>query len=101
MASIALVMADTDRTPAGALSDAGQQRRTEASAIRAEILQILPEDLPETASADARWWHYCTRGEALLGLRRYGEAKAALEFIEGIGQAYEDEMAALLESQIE
>jgi hydrogenase expression/formation protein HypC len=30
-----------------------------------------------------------------------GEAKAALEFLEGIGQAYEDEMAALLESQIE
>jgi hydrogenase expression/formation protein HypC len=29
------------------------------------------------------------------------EAKAALEFLEGIGQAYEDEMAALLESQIE
>jgi hydrogenase expression/formation protein HypC len=30
-----------------------------------------------------------------------GEARAALEFLEGIGQAYEDEMAALLESQIE
>ena len=30
-----------------------------------------------------------------------GEAKAALEFLEWIGQAYEDEMAALLESQIE
>jgi hydrogenase expression/formation protein HypC len=30
-----------------------------------------------------------------------GEATAALEFLEGIGQAYEDEMAALLESQIE
>ena len=29
------------------------------------------------------------------------EAKAALEFLEGIGKAYEDEMAALLESQIE
>ena len=29
------------------------------------------------------------------------EAKAALEFLEGIGQAYEDEMAALLESRIE
>jgi hydrogenase expression/formation protein HypC len=30
-----------------------------------------------------------------------GEARAALEFLEGIGQAYEDEMAALLESRIE
>lgn len=29
------------------------------------------------------------------------EAKAALEFLEGIGQAYADEMAALLESRIE
>ncbi|WP_219413820.1 HypC/HybG/HupF family hydrogenase formation chaperone [Pseudonocardia nigra] len=29
------------------------------------------------------------------------EAKAALDFLESIGQAYEDEMAALLESQIE
>jgi hydrogenase expression/formation protein HypC len=29
------------------------------------------------------------------------EARAALEFLEGIGKAYEDEMAALLESQIE
>jgi hydrogenase expression/formation protein HypC len=29
------------------------------------------------------------------------EAKAALDFLESIGQAYDDEMAALLESQIE
>ncbi|HLU57738.1 MAG TPA: HypC/HybG/HupF family hydrogenase formation chaperone [Pseudonocardia sp.] len=29
------------------------------------------------------------------------EAKAAMEFLEGIGQAYADEMAALLESRIE
>jgi len=29
------------------------------------------------------------------------EAKAAMEFLEGIGQAYEEEMAALLDSQIE
>jgi hydrogenase expression/formation protein HypC len=29
------------------------------------------------------------------------EAKAALDFLESIGQAYEDEMAALLESQID
>ncbi|MDQ3152337.1 MAG: HypC/HybG/HupF family hydrogenase formation chaperone [Actinomycetota bacterium] len=29
------------------------------------------------------------------------EAKAAMEFLEGIGQAYEEEMAALLESRIE
>ncbi len=29
------------------------------------------------------------------------EAKAALEFLEGIGEAYEDEMQALLESRIE
>ena len=29
------------------------------------------------------------------------EAKSALEFLEGLGQAYEDEMAALLESRIE
>jgi hydrogenase expression/formation protein HypC len=30
-----------------------------------------------------------------------GEAKAALEFLEGIGQAYSDELAALAESRIE
>lgn len=29
------------------------------------------------------------------------EARAALEFLEGIGQAYEDEIAALRESRIE
>ena len=29
------------------------------------------------------------------------EAKAALDFLESIGKAYDDEMAALLESQIE
>ena len=29
------------------------------------------------------------------------EAKAALEFLEGIGEAYEEEMQALLDSQIE
>jgi hydrogenase expression/formation protein HypC len=29
------------------------------------------------------------------------EAKSALEFLEGLGQAYEDEMTALLESRIE
>jgi hydrogenase expression/formation protein HypC len=29
------------------------------------------------------------------------EAKAALEFLEGIGQAYEDELTALRESRIE
>jgi predicted acylesterase/phospholipase RssA len=71
-------LADTDRAPTGVLSDAGQQRRREASALREAILEILPEDLPGTASPDARWWHHCTRGEALLGLRRYAESKAAL-----------------------
>jgi hydrogenase expression/formation protein HypC len=30
-----------------------------------------------------------------------GEAKAALEFLEGIGQAYADELQALQESRIE
>jgi hydrogenase expression/formation protein HypC len=30
-----------------------------------------------------------------------GEAKAAMEFLEGIGKAYEDEIAALMESRIE
>jgi hydrogenase expression/formation protein HypC len=30
-----------------------------------------------------------------------GEAKAALEFLEGIGQAYKDELDALKESRIE
>jgi hydrogenase expression/formation protein HypC len=29
------------------------------------------------------------------------EAKAALEFLEGIGEAYEEEMQALLDSRIE
>jgi hydrogenase expression/formation protein HypC len=30
-----------------------------------------------------------------------GEAAAALQFLEGIGQAYEDELAALAQSRIE
>jgi hydrogenase expression/formation protein HypC len=33
--------------------------------------------------------------------RREAEAAAAMEFLEGIGQAYEDEIAALQESLIE
>jgi predicted acylesterase/phospholipase RssA len=78
-------LADTDRTTSGGLSDAGQQRRMEASRLREEILQILPVDMPDTASPDARWWHYCTRGEALLGLRRYAEARAALARAADIG----------------
>ena len=51
-----------------------------------EVIEIHPEQ-PDLAKVD------------VSGVRR--EAAAAMEFLEGIGQAYDDEIAALKESLIE
>ncbi|MGE5134602.1 MAG: HypC/HybG/HupF family hydrogenase formation chaperone [Gemmatimonadota bacterium] len=56
---------------------------------------LLTDDLPKPGE-----WVLIHVGFALSKIDEQ-EAAAALEFLEGIGQAYADELAALTESQIE
>ncbi len=56
---------------------------------------LLTDDLPEPGE-----WVLIHVGFALSKIDEQ-EAAAALEFLEGIGQAYADELAALAESQVE
>ncbi len=56
---------------------------------------LLTDDLPEPGE-----WVLIHVGFALSKIDER-EAAAALEFLEGIGQAYADELAALAESQID
>jgi hydrogenase expression/formation protein HypC len=56
---------------------------------------LLTDDLPEPGE-----WVLIHVGFALSKIDEK-EAAAALEFLEGIGQAYADELAALADSQIE
>ncbi len=56
---------------------------------------LLTDDLPEPGE-----WVLIHVGFALSKIDEQ-EAAATLEFLEGIGQAYADELAALAESQIE
>ncbi|HET6751560.1 MAG TPA: HypC/HybG/HupF family hydrogenase formation chaperone [Actinomycetes bacterium] len=86
--------------------------------IPGEVIEILP-DRPDLARVDvsgvkrainiglledetleAGDWILIHVGFALSKIDEQ-EAKAALEFLEGIGQAYADELAALAESKIE
>jgi hydrogenase expression/formation protein HypC len=86
--------------------------------IPGEIVEILP-DRPDLAKVDVSGvkrainiglleqetlrpgdWILIHVGFALSKIDE-DEAKAALEFLEGIGQAYADELAALAESKIE
>jgi hydrogenase expression/formation protein HypC len=86
--------------------------------IPGEVIEILP-DSPDLARVDVSGvrrviniglladekvepgdWVLIHVGFALSKIDE-GEAAAALQFLEGIGQAYEDELAALAESRIE
>jgi hydrogenase expression/formation protein HypC len=86
--------------------------------IPGEVIEILP-DQPDLARVDVSGvrrvinigllenetvvpgeWVLIHVGFALSKIDE-AEAAAALEFLEGIGQAYEDELAALAESRIE
>jgi hydrogenase expression/formation protein HypC len=86
--------------------------------IPGEVVEILP-DRPDLARVDVSGvkrainvglleeetlrpgdWILIHVGFALSKIDEE-EAKAALEFLEGIGQAYADELAALSESKIE
>ena len=58
-------------------------------------LGLLQDDRPEPGD-----WVLIHVGFALSKIDQ-SEAAAALEFLEGIGQAYADELAALAESRIE
>jgi hydrogenase expression/formation protein HypC len=86
--------------------------------IPGEIVELLP-DRPDLAKVDVSGVKRAVNvglleGEALapgdwvlihvgfaLSKIDEDEAKAALDFLEGIGQAYADELAALTESKIE
>jgi hydrogenase expression/formation protein HypC len=86
--------------------------------IPGEVIEFLP-DQPDLAKVDVSGvkrvinvgllaeervepgdWVLIHVGFALSKIDE-AEAAAALEFLEGIGQAYEDELAALAESRIE
>jgi hydrogenase expression/formation protein HypC len=86
--------------------------------IPGEVVELLP-DRPDLAKVDVSGvkrainiglleqetlrpgdWVLIHVGFALSKIDE-DEAKAALEFLEGIGQAYADELAALAESKIE
>ncbi len=56
---------------------------------------LLADDLPKPGE-----WVLIHVGFALSKIDEQ-EAAAAMEFLEGIGQAYDDEIAALAESRIE
>ncbi|GAA1957607.1 HypC/HybG/HupF family hydrogenase formation chaperone [Amycolatopsis minnesotensis] len=86
--------------------------------IPGEVIEVL-EDRPDLAKVDVSGvkrniniglleddpvvpgdWILIHVGFALSKIDE-AEAKAALDFLESIGKAYEDEMAALLDSRIE
>jgi len=70
--------------------------RVDVSGVRRVINVGLLADEPLTTGD----WVLIHVGFALSRIDEQ-EAAAALEFLEGIGQAYADELAALAESQIE
>ena len=70
--------------------------KVNVSGVRRLInIGLLADDPPEPGE-----WVLIHVGFALSKIDE-GEAAAALEFLEGIGQAYADELAALAESRIE
>ena len=70
--------------------------KVEVSGVRRVInVGLLADDMPEPGE-----WVLIHDGFALSKIDEK-EAAAALAFLEGIGQAYEDELAALQESMIE
>ncbi|GAA1697676.1 HypC/HybG/HupF family hydrogenase formation chaperone [Fodinicola feengrottensis] len=78
------------------LHDKPDLAMVDVSGVRRAINIGLLEDDPPVPGD----WILIHVGFALSKIDE-GEAKAALEFLEGIGQAYADEIAALLESSID
>ncbi len=77
------------------LADRPDLARVDVSGVKRAINIGLLSDDP-VAPGD---WVLIHVGFALSKIDE-GEAKAAMEFLEGIGKAYEDEIAALRDSQI-
>jgi hydrogenase expression/formation protein HypC len=78
------------------LPDRPDLARVDVSGVRRVVnIGLLSDAPPEPGE-----WVLIHVGFALSKIDE-AEAKAALEFLEGIGQAYEDELAALAESRIE
>lgn len=76
------------------LSDQPDLAKVDVSGVKRNINIGLLEDTPKPGE-----WILIHVGFALSKIDE-DEAKAALEFLENIGQAYEDEIAALIESAI-
>ncbi|HET9893542.1 MAG TPA: HypC/HybG/HupF family hydrogenase formation chaperone [Streptosporangiaceae bacterium] len=78
------------------LPDQPDLAKVEVSGVRRVInVGLLADDLPKPGE-----WVLIHVGFALSKIDEQ-EAASALGFLEGIGQAYDDELAALAESRIE
>ena len=78
------------------LADQPDLAKVNVSGVKRVInIGLLADDPPEPGE-----WVLIHVGFALSRIDEK-EAAAALEFLEGIGQAYADELAALAESQVE
>jgi hydrogenase expression/formation protein HypC len=78
------------------LPDQPDLARVDVSGVRRVInIGLLADDPPKPGE-----WVLIHVGFALSKIDE-GEANAALAFLEGIGQAYADELAALAESRID
>jgi hydrogenase expression/formation protein HypC len=77
------------------LADRPDLARVDVSGVKRAInIGLLSEETVEPGD-----WVLIHVGFALSKIDE-GEAKAAMEFLESIGKAYDDEIAALRESQI-
>jgi hydrogenase expression/formation protein HypC len=78
------------------LTDQPDLAKVDISGVRRNInIGLITEDDPQPGD-----WILIHVGFALSKIDE-AEAKAAMDFLEGIGQAYADEIEALMESRIE
>jgi hydrogenase expression/formation protein HypC len=78
------------------LPDQPDLAKVEVSGVRRNInIGLITDDDPQPGD-----WILIHVGFALSKIDE-AEAKAAMDFLEGIGQAYADEIEALMESRIE
>jgi hydrogenase expression/formation protein HypC len=78
------------------LPDQPDLAKVDVSGVRRNInIGLITEDNPQPGD-----WILIHVGFALSKIDE-AEAKAAMDFLEGIGQAYADEIEALMESRIE
>jgi hydrogenase expression/formation protein HypC len=78
------------------LLDQPDLAKVDVSGVRRNInIGLITEDNPQPGD-----WILIHVGFALSKIDE-AEAKAAMDFLEGIGQAYADEIEALMESRIE